>query len=56
MQGPEFLQGPWMAAGQVGKGLREEGWHGRLIDYLAGGRLYRTDVGSLGRLLGFAAG
>jgi hypothetical protein len=45
-----------MAAGQVGKGLREEGWHGRLIDYLAGGRLYRTDVGSLGRLLGFAAG
>ena len=56
VQWPEFLQGPWMAASQVGGGVREKGWHGRLIDYQAGGRLYRTDAGSLGCFLGFAAG
>ncbi len=44
VQGPEFLQGPWMAASQVGESLRGERRHRRLIDYQAGGRLYRTEV------------
>jgi hypothetical protein len=55
VQGPEFLQGPWLAAGQVGSGMRGERRHGRLIASRAGGRLYRTDAVSIGRLLGFAA-
>jgi hypothetical protein len=55
VQRPEFLQGPWLAAGQVGTGLRGERRHGRLIASRAGGRLYRTDAVSIGRLLGFAA-